>query len=182
MSAGAIPTNDGQACVFASMPSDRFATEIRHDVRRGYGRVLEESAPELTEQLKSAERHGKLYSFPGIPGHLRDCHGPGWALVGDAGYFKDPLTAHGITDALRDAELLARAVTRGGEAALSEYQSLRDELSLELFDITDAVASFGWDLESLKQLHLDLSKQMNHEVDVLKELETPSSAGWPRSA
>ena len=38
--------------------------------------------------------------------------GPGWALVGDAGSFKDPLTAHGITDALRDAELLARAARR----------------------------------------------------------------------
>src|SRR5919202_7096005 len=48
--------------------------------------------------------------FPGTPGYIRSCGGPGWALVGDAGYYKDPITAHGITDALRDAELLARAI------------------------------------------------------------------------
>ena len=48
--------------------------------------------------------------FPGLTGYLREAAGPGWALVGDAGYFKDPITAHGITDALRDAEILARVV------------------------------------------------------------------------
>jgi flavin-dependent dehydrogenase len=51
--------------------------------------------------------------FPGLTGYLREAAGPGWALVGDAGYFKDPITAHGITDALRDAQILARVVTAG---------------------------------------------------------------------
>ena len=57
-------------------------------------------------------------SLPAAKGFLRQAYGPGWALVGDAGYFKDPLTAHGITDALRDAELLANAAAAGTEAAL----------------------------------------------------------------
>ena len=54
----------------------------------------------------------------GCPGYVRRSSGPGWALVGDAGYFKDPITTHGITDALRDAELLADAVLEvlGGAA------------------------------------------------------------------
>ena len=47
---------------------------------------------------------------------MRQAFGPGWALVGDAGYFKDPLTAHGISDALRDAELLANAAAGGTTA------------------------------------------------------------------
>jgi flavin-dependent dehydrogenase len=42
-----------------------------------------------------------------VPGYLRRAAGPGWALVGDTGYFKDPLTAHGISDAMRDAEFLS---------------------------------------------------------------------------
>jgi flavin-dependent dehydrogenase len=84
--------------------------------------------------------------------------------VGDAGYFKDPLTAHGISDALRDAELLADAVAGGGAAALAEYEERRDALSHELFDTTEAIASFEWDNAGLKGLHRRLSDAMKHEV------------------
>ena len=69
-------------------------------------------------------------------------HGAGWALVGDAGYFKDPLTAHGITDALRDAQLLSRGIADGSSRGLEAYQRQRDELSLPLMRATDAIASF----------------------------------------
>jgi flavin-dependent dehydrogenase len=78
---------------------------------------------------------------------MRQSHGSGWALVGDAGYFKDPLTAHGITDALRDAELLAGAIADGRPGALAAYQQERDALSRALFEITDSIASFRWDLD-----------------------------------
>ena len=105
---------------------------------------------------------------------MRQSHGPGWALVGDAGYFKDPITAHGISDALRDAELLARAVGRGSDPALAEYQATRDELSRDLFEITDEIAAFEWDLERLKVLHQDLSKSMNREVEALLGLDAPA--------
>ena len=89
--------------------------------------------------------------LPGRPGHLRRASGPGWALVGDAGYFKNTITAHGLTDALRDAELLARAITaatagNGDQAEpLADYQTTRDRLSLPLFTITDAIAAYTWD-------------------------------------
>ena len=68
---------------------------------------------------------------------MRRAWGPGWALVGDAGYFKDPITAHGITDALRDAELLARAIVRGTDGALAGYQAARDARRSALFEVTD---------------------------------------------
>jgi 2-polyprenyl-6-methoxyphenol hydroxylase-like FAD-dependent oxidoreductase len=92
-------------------------------------------------------------------------------LVGDAAYFKDPLTAHGITDALRDAELLARAVAKGGDDALTGYQATRDELVKGLMDVTDEIASFEWDLDEAKQLHLALSREMNAECDLLRTLD-----------
>ncbi|MFO1026115.1 MAG: hypothetical protein U1E70_13070 [Acetobacteraceae bacterium] len=84
--------------------------------------------------------------FGGRKGFLRQASGPGWALVGDAGYFRDPITAHGITDALRDAELLARAVVTGRP---EEYATVRNELSLPLFDVTDAIAAFDWSVEEV---------------------------------
>ena len=103
----------------------------------------------------------------GHAGYLRRPWGAGWALVGDAGYFKDPITAHGLSDALRDAELLADAVARGGDQALAEYETCRNGLSSELFDVTDQVASFEWDNASLKALHRRLSDAMKREVQAL---------------
>lgn len=96
---------------------------------------------------------------------MRQSYGPGWALVGDAGYFKDPLTAHGITDALRDAELLARAVLDGSQRALAGYQHERDALSRALFQITNSIASFHWTLDEVKILHTRLSASMRAEYE-----------------
>jgi flavin-dependent dehydrogenase len=131
---------------------------------------MEECSPSLAEEMQAGGLSERYRAFPGHPGIYRQSHGPGWALVGDAGYFKDPITAHGITDALCDAELLARAVGRGTEAALADYQSARDALSWELFEITDAIAGYEWDIEELKQLHLNLSKAMNREVEAMLAL------------
>ena len=169
--AGAIPTNNGDACVFAAMPQERFHGEIRADMQAGYRRVLAECCPQLAGELSQRALSEGLRGFPGQPGLMRQSHGPGWALVGDAGYFKDPITAHGISDALRDAELLARAVVRGTDEALVEYQATRDDLSMDLFEITDAIAAFDLDMESLKRIHLDLSKAMNREVEALLGLD-----------
>ncbi len=167
VSAGAIPTNDGDTCVFAATPANRFHDEIRGDVQAGYRRVLQECAPDLADELAQQTPTERFRGFPGQAGLMRQSHGPGWALVGDAGYFKDPITAHGISDALRDAEFLAQAVGRGTDDALADYQSTRDELSGELFEITDTIAGFEWDLEQLRPLHLELSKTMNHECSEL---------------
>jgi len=174
VSIGEIPTNDGNTCLFAATPSERFHKEIRLDTKAGYHRVLAECAPSLARELAGLEPSERYRAFPGHPGFMRCSHGPGWALVGDAGYFKDPITAHGISDALRDAELLARAVCRGSDNALAGYQSARDELSRSLFEITDAIAAFKWDLERLKPLHLSLSTAMNCEVDALLKLDQES--------
>ncbi len=171
VSAGAIPTNAGDTCVFVVTPPPRFHGEIRADLEAGYHRVLSECAPGLAREVSGATLSERFRGFPGHVGVMRQSHGPGWALVGDAGYFKDPITAHGISDALRDAEFLARAVEQGSDRALAAYQSNRDELSQELFEITDAIAGFEWDLDSLKPLHKRLSTAMNHEVEALLGLE-----------
>jgi 2-polyprenyl-6-methoxyphenol hydroxylase-like FAD-dependent oxidoreductase len=171
VSAGSIPTNDDHALVFTAVPQRRFHDEIQSDIEAGYLKVLKECAPDLADEVADKLPSERFRGFPGQTGLMRRSHGPGWALVGDAGYFKDPITAHGISDALRDAELLARAVGRGSDLALAEYQSTRDELSDELFAITDTIAGFGWDLDRLKPLHLNLSKTMNHEVEALMGLD-----------
>jgi menaquinone-9 beta-reductase len=160
---GAIPTNAGH-CVFAAVPASQFFSTFRGDVRRGFLQVLESSCPELRADVERGTLTGSLRGFAGAPGYLRQCQGPGWALVGDAGYFKDPLTAHGITDAFRDAELLSSAVAVGSAQALETYQNERDALSLPLLRITDAVASFSWSFDEIRRLHDDLSAVMKAEA------------------
>jgi flavin-dependent dehydrogenase len=180
--AGAIPTNGGEVLLFAAASARRFAEETRGDVSGGYRRLLAEGAPELADRLEGARLVGSLHGFPGHPGYLRRPWGPGWALVGDAAYFKDPVTAHGISDALRDAELLARAVAQGGEAALAGYEAARDELSIRLFDVTDRIASVEWDNAELRALHQSLSDEMKREVAALVRLHGEGAEPARRTA
>jgi flavin-dependent dehydrogenase len=171
MGAGAIPTNDGDTLVFAATQPERFHAEIQGDMEAGYRRVLAECAPDLAQEVSGATRTERFRGFPGQLGYMRQSHGTGWALVGDAGYFKDPITAHGISDALRDAELCARAVAKGSDRALAEYQTTRDELSHDLFELTDKIASLDWTLPDLQVMHKKLSKAMNNEVEALLGLD-----------
>lgn len=177
--AGVIPTNDGRACVWAGAPAARF-DELRADLDTGYRRLLAFAAPGL--DLGDTTRHAPVRGFPGLPGYLRRAAGPGWALVGDAGYFKDPVTAHGITDALRDAELLARAVLSFPpgplrDDALRGYEDTRNRLSQTLFALTDRIASYDWDLAELRDLLPALSAAMRPEVAELRELGHPLPDG-----
>jgi flavin-dependent dehydrogenase len=163
VSAGAIPTNDGLTCVFASVPQSRFQETLRQGKEAGYLQVLRDCGSDLAAIVERSARAEKYSGFAGEVGYFRQSFGPGWALVGDAGYFKDPLTAHGITDALIDAELLAQAAAAGTEIAFAGYQSARDTLAGEHFEVTDAVASFEWDLPKVQQLHRALSEEMKKE-------------------
>jgi flavin-dependent dehydrogenase len=173
--AGAIPTNGNEVLLFAGMSGWHFA-ESAGDLPGAYRRILAEVAPELAPRLEDARLVGALHGFPGHPGYVRRAWGPGWALVGDAGYFKDPITAHGISDALRDAELLARAIEEGGDEALVRYESARDELSTRFFDLTDRIASLEWDNQELKALHKALSDEMKREVREMTRLHEASAA------
>ncbi|MBT3372000.1 MAG: NAD(P)/FAD-dependent oxidoreductase [Rhodospirillaceae bacterium] len=163
--AGVIPTNDNQHCVFVGVHHDQFASTFRRDLTGGFSRMAAANSPALRDALDNARMLGRLRGFSGGCGYFRQSYGPGWALDGDAGYFKDPLTAHGITDAFRDAELLSQAVCAGSIQALAQYQDERDTLSRPLFDVTNAIASFQWDLDEIKLLHGQLSDAMKTEAN-----------------
>jgi 2-polyprenyl-6-methoxyphenol hydroxylase-like FAD-dependent oxidoreductase len=77
-------------------------------------------------------------------GFFRTAHGPGWALVGDAGYHKDPITAQGMLDAFRDADLVSVAIDEGLDdeldRSLAQYQASRDAAVGPMYDFTCQLA------------------------------------------
>src|SRR5262249_54837862 len=143
--AGIIPTNGNQFNVFANATQERIGRGGVSVIEA----ILQASAPALAERLREAQPPAGTRLFRAPPSFVRRAWGSGWALVGDAGYFKDPLSAHGMTDALRDAELLARAliaIHRGADerVELAEYQATRDALAVPLLNVVDAIASHHW--------------------------------------
>jgi flavin-dependent dehydrogenase len=154
--AGIIPTNDERVCTWAGTSSVRFMEELRGNPAHAFTQLLGEAAPAFVDGFAAESAEGRIFGYPGQPSHMRQSGGPGWALVGDAGYFQDPLTAHGITDALRDAELLARAIAAsiasGQAEPLAQYQATRDEWSMDFADVTAGIASYDWDSTAIEAL------------------------------
>ena len=80
--------------------------------------------PGLRERLEGCERVAKVRTAIDTTSYFRRSSGPGWALAGDSGHFKDPVTAQGIRDALRFGRLLGEVTapasrTRGPWTARS---------------------------------------------------------------
>lgn len=165
--AGLIPTNDA-ALLLATTSAARFQGELGGDPARAFPALLAELSPDYGALVAAAGMQGKLRAFGGIAGHLRQSFGPGWALVGDAGFFRDPLTAHGITDALVHADLLAEAILGGGgPAPMRRFQEARDALALPILAATEAIAGFVWDLDEIQAHHAALNRAMKAENAVL---------------
>jgi 2-polyprenyl-6-methoxyphenol hydroxylase-like FAD-dependent oxidoreductase len=142
---GCFPTNDGLTLIAVMWPSSRFE-EIRTDIERHVRKALE-ATPSVADRLQSSHREEKWFGTAGVPNYFRKPFGPGWALVGDAGYDKDPITAQGISDAFIDAENLTNALDDGWSArrplddALAEYQSRRDRRAKPMYDFTCQLAT-----------------------------------------
>jgi 2-polyprenyl-6-methoxyphenol hydroxylase-like FAD-dependent oxidoreductase len=175
LSAGVIPTNGGLACVFVGGPPDVIAAALRSPAGGrpvAAQRALLARLDPWLAGLAEAPPEGPVRLFRGMPARLRRAHGPGWALVGDAGWWKDPLSTHGITDALRDAELLTAAIVdRAGaapDAALAAYQAQRDGVARAMHPVVDRLASHAWDLVEVRRLLRELSSLMADEVEAIR--------------
>jgi 2-polyprenyl-6-methoxyphenol hydroxylase-like FAD-dependent oxidoreductase len=171
--AGLIPTNGGRTCVWVGAPTPRFLAERHVGVDAWFDAALRTAAPDVAELLRWLPS-GRTWAFAGQPSLVRQPWGPGWALVGDAGAFRDPITSHGITDALRDAGYLADALVAVHDlgddetSAFTRYRNRRDRLALPIVEVTDRIASHDWDLVELRELLLELSSLMRLETAELR--------------
>jgi len=176
--AGMIPTNDGQTGVFVSTTRKRMRAARSSGTVDAFGALLRTVSPDAWRRVAGARAPRRLRGFAGVAGYRRQAWGSGWALVGDAGAFEDPLSTHGITDAFRDAELLAAAVRvyRDGSAteagALTGFQSARERMAEPLFGVVESIASYRWTTETLRRLLLEASSAMTEQVEALESLDT----------
>jgi len=142
---GTFPTNDGLTGVFTTAPVAEVE-RFRSDIAANFDRDLT-LVPSLAEQVRAGRREEPFYGAVEIPNRFRRPYGSGWALVGDAGYHKDPLTGQGITDAFRDAELLAEAVVAAFsdhepfDHAFAGYEHQRNEAVMPMYELTCRLAT-----------------------------------------
>jgi 2-polyprenyl-6-methoxyphenol hydroxylase-like FAD-dependent oxidoreductase len=152
----AARTHDGLTVMPFGWPVEEFH-ENRGDIESNFFKALE-LCPEFAERVRGARRESKFIGSAELPGYFRKPFGPGWALVGDAGYHKNPITAMGINDAFRDAELLAGALAeslsgqRSYEQAMGDYQHNRDREAGPVYEFTDEFAQLRTPPPELQQL------------------------------
>lgn len=135
----AFPTNDDHAAVFVERPERDFGW-FKTDLEGNYRRAIAEVAPDLGDRIAAGTLAHRIVGAGNRPNYFRRPHGEGWALVGDAGAHKDPITAQGITDAFRDAELLVEAINLAATGTVSladamrSYEKRRNDKLKPLYD------------------------------------------------
>jgi flavin-dependent dehydrogenase len=184
--AGIFPTNGGEACIWVCLPAEA-AVGMRREagsLADGFLPLLRRCAPALADQLRGAERTSPVWGAARLPNQVRQAWGAGWALVGDALYHRDPITGYGISDAYRDADLLATAIDAGlrGErsfpAALGDYQRRAGAARREIFDITCALADFP-PVGRFVELQRRLAAAIDVEATALADRPMPVPAHQP---
>jgi flavin-dependent dehydrogenase len=157
----AWPTNDDLTLVIAGWPYRDFEAK-KNDFERHFLDTVD-LVPEFSERLRAGKREERFVG-QAVSGWYRTPYGPGWALVGDAGYNKDFITAQGIHDAFLDAELCVNALdqafseTRPFEQAMEEYRSTRDARTKPMYEFTAGLASLEPPPPEVQQLLAAVSR------------------------
>lgn len=163
---GGPPTNDGLVCIGVAWTNKEFH-EFRTAIEQNYFRTLDLD-PEFSERVRNGKREERFRGTADLPSFFRKRFGAGWVLAGDAAYHKDPITARGISDAFRDAELLAEALDaglsghRGLGEALAEFEQQRNNEVAAMCDFTRDLASLSAPPPEMQKLLAALPGNQHH--------------------
>lgn len=167
----AFPTHHNLLVIAIEWPG-RDMKEVRTDIEGNFGSALR-SLGDFGARAAAGTRVSKYVGLADIASFLRTASGPGWALIGDAAYFKDPAPADGISDAFRAADYLADAlheVFTGAateEAALARFESRYDEYALPLLDLTVKVAATGTPAQERLDSFITIRMLNEQEADAM---------------
>jgi 2-polyprenyl-6-methoxyphenol hydroxylase-like FAD-dependent oxidoreductase len=153
-------TNDGMTVAGICIRHDDYRA-LSGDPEGSFFGELAALAPKLSERARAARR-ATDWLKAATRNVCRKPTGPGWALVGDAGMTMDPITAAGISNTFRDAEMLADAVHDGLsgassiDAALLPFEQRRNASSLPLYAFTTEMAKLDPPPQEIIDLFLAL--------------------------
>ena len=178
-------TNHGQVLAGLIQPA-AMPRVNRADVEQAFYAELEALTPDLAARLRAGKREDEWLSAA-TSTFCRQAAGPGWCLVGDAGLTVDPITAAGITNALRDADLLGELINKGLSTqtlddALSVYQAQRDAVSVPLQQFAQEMAKLAPPTEDVIKLFVALAgnqKQIDRYYGVFGQTVTPAEFFGP---
>jgi 2-polyprenyl-6-methoxyphenol hydroxylase-like FAD-dependent oxidoreductase len=177
----AVPMNDNKVLVAMQWPRDEFHA-IRRNIPGHFFETLEASTPHLARRVRQGKQEERFVGTGDLPNFFRKPYGPGWALVGDAGHFKDPVLAHGMSDAFLDAELLAEAIDSGLagrrplDGVLADYEQRRHEFALPLYELNCQMAALEPPPPDMQRL---LSALRDDPVEVDRYIATLSGTIAP---
>jgi 2-polyprenyl-6-methoxyphenol hydroxylase-like FAD-dependent oxidoreductase len=143
---GVAPTNDGLTMVVAGWPYAE-AQSYKADVEGNFYKTIS-MVPEFAARIADAQQEAPFLGGA-VPAWFRKPYGDGWALVGDAGYNKDPITAQGITDAFLDSERCTEAIDswlRDGKPfddVMGAWHQARDAKAMPIYEFTAQLASLA---------------------------------------
>ena len=151
----AVPTHEDLTLIIGGWPYAEFE-QNKKDIEGNYLKTIE-LVPAFADRLRGARREARFVGMA-VPNYFRKPYGPGWALVGDAGYNKDFITAQGIMDAFHDAELCVDALDKSFSGArpfvdaMDEYRRTRDARVKPMYDFTCQLATLEPPPPEMQQL------------------------------
>ncbi|TAK92778.1 MAG: FAD-dependent monooxygenase [Aquabacterium sp.] len=173
-------TNDGRSVIGVIQPGGA-PRPARDNMEAHFQSELAALAPGLASRVQNGRRDDEWLSGA-IATFCRQAAGPGWCLVGDAGVTMDPITAAGISNALRDADLAAALIHEGLQAghslddSLANYQARRDAVSVPLLQFAQEMAKLAPPTEDVFKLFMALAsnqEQIDNYYGVFGQTVTP---------
>ena len=185
----AFPCDDGLLLVLLMPPLDRagsFKADLEGEFRRTVAGI-----PGLAERVGAGRIATKVRSATETTAYFRRSAGAGWALAGDAGHFKDPVTAQGMRDAMRFGRLLGEAAApvledaAGLDRAVAGWERLRDHECLETYQWTNVLACAEAITPLERELYEDVAaspERTRELLDVFSRLRRPVEVMTTRRA
>ena len=166
----AFPCDGGLTLVLLMPPVER-AGEFRADLTGTFERTIA-AMPGLAARLDGCALATKVRSATETTSYFRRSSGPGWALPGDAGHFKDPVTAQGIRDALRFGRLLGEAVApvlddpAALDRAVAAWERRRERECVETYAWTNGLAR----AEAMTPLEVELYRALAADGELVRDM------------
>ncbi|MBQ0712021.1 MAG: tryptophan 7-halogenase, partial [Porticoccus sp.] len=166
-----IPFSNGR-CSLGVVAEDSYFAELGLEENSDIIKASVEASPELSLLLHHACYDTEVRSIAGYSSDVTSLWGNGYALLGNAGEFLDPVFSSGVTIAMKSASLAAPLVSRQLKGGKVDWQS---EYAVPLKRGVDTFRAFvdSWYQGSLQRIIFS-----ENQSPVIREMLCSILAGY----